>query len=90
MTTSPLPLLMSMKMFFHSGNLTTTNTLNWTTRRHLCISAAPVTSERVFSTADNIVLDRRTNLLIGYVERLVFLKENMKVTDGLQDIQWPG
>ena len=62
--------------------------LNWLGQLgDIYVSLQPLLLQRVFSTANNIVSDRRTNLLIGNVERLVFLKEKMKVIDSLQDIQ---
>ena len=59
-------------------------------RKNLCIPAASLTSERVFSTAENIYCSRRTNLSISKVEMLVYMKENTKQLSKIQDIEWPG
>jgi hypothetical protein len=45
-------------------------------RKFLCISGTSVRSERLFSTAGNIVTHRRTLLKPETVDRLVFLHEN--------------
>ena len=56
-------------------------------RKMLCIPASSSTSERVFSTAGNILTERRTCLSIDNIEMLVFIKENMKE---MKNITWPG
>ncbi|XP_065674180.1 zinc finger BED domain-containing protein 4-like [Hydra vulgaris] len=56
-------------------------------RKMLCIPASSSTSERVFSTAGNILTERRTCLSIDNIEMLVFMKENMKE---MNNITWPG
>ena len=47
-------------------------------RKFLWIPASSATSERVFSTAGNVVSERRTNLSIDNIEMLVYMMENMK------------
>ena len=44
--------------------------------KYLCIPATSTTSERVFSTAGNIVSKRRSNLSAKYVDMLVFMNKN--------------
>ena len=46
-------------------------------RKILCITATSVPSERLFSTAGNMVSEKRSCLLSENVDRLVFLYENM-------------
>ena len=46
-------------------------------RHYLCVPAASSKSERVFSTAGNIVTQKRTRLNAEKVEKMVVLKENM-------------
>jgi len=46
-------------------------------QRFLSSPATSVPSERLFSSAGDICLDKRTCLLAENVERLVFLKANM-------------
>ena len=59
-------------------------------RKILCVPAASSTSERVFSTAGNIISERRTNLNIGNIEMLVYMKENFRELDRLGVTDWPG
>jgi hypothetical protein len=47
-------------------------------RKYLGIPATEVASERVFSTAGNIITSRRTRLLPENAEKLVFLHHNLK------------
>ncbi|XP_065664644.1 E3 SUMO-protein ligase ZBED1-like isoform X2 [Hydra vulgaris] len=47
-------------------------------QKYLCITASSATSERVFSTAGNVVTARRTTLAIENVEKIVYIKENIK------------
>ena len=44
--------------------------------KYLCIPATSTTSERVFSTAGNIVSKRRSNLSAKHVDMLVFMNKN--------------
>ena len=44
----------------------------------LCIPGTSVSSERVFSTAGDILNAQRANLKAKHVDKLVFLKKNMK------------
>lgn len=48
-------------------------------RRYLAIPATSVPSERVFSTAGDIVTASRSALTADNVDKLIFLAENMKV-----------
>ena len=59
-------------------------------RKVLGIPAASSTSERVFSTAGNIISERRTNLNIDNIEMLVYMKENFRELDRLGVTDWPG
>lgn len=47
-------------------------------KRYLGIPATEVASERVFSTAGNIITDKRKRLSEEHVEQLVFLSTNSK------------
>ncbi|KAK3092690.1 hypothetical protein FSP39_005910, partial [Pinctada imbricata] len=47
-------------------------------RSILCILATSVASERVFSTAGDIVTAQRASLKPSHVDKLIFLKKNMK------------
>lgn len=58
-------------------------------RKILAIPASSATSERVFSTAGNICVPRRTSLSVANIEMLVYMKENMREFNKL-DIVWPG
>lgn len=44
----------------------------------LCIPATSVASERVFSTAGDIVTSQRACLKPAHVDKLIFLKKNLK------------
>ena len=46
-------------------------------RKYLCVSATSVASERVFSTAGNIVTARRNSLTSENVDMLTFLAKNL-------------
>jgi len=46
-------------------------------KKYLCISATSVASERVFSTAGNIVTARRNSLMPENVDMLTFLAQNL-------------
>jgi len=59
-------------------------------RKFLSIPAASATSERVFSTAGNIVTPRRTSLGVDNIEMLVFMKENMAMLNADPSVVWPG
>lgn len=47
-------------------------------RSYLCIPATSVASERVFSTAGDIVSSQRSSLRSDFVDQLIFLKKNLK------------
>lgn len=47
-------------------------------RKYLCVPATSVPSERVFSTAGDIVSAQRAALDSDKVDMLIFLKKNMK------------
>ena len=47
----------------------------------LTIPASSASSERVFSSAENICTVKRTNLSVRKMEQLVFMKENSKLLD---------
>ena len=47
-------------------------------KRYLCIPATSVASERVFSTAGDIVSSQRSVLRGDHADQLIFLKKNLK------------
>ena len=55
-------------------------------RRTLAILAASSSSERVFSTTGNICGDRRTNLSASKVEKLVYVKKNLRQMKKMNDV----
>ena len=61
--------------------------IKWLTLQHLAIPATQVTSERLFSSAGQIVSDRRTMLLPEHVEQLLFLKDYYKFILEMKDIE---
>lgn len=61
--------------------------IKYLTLQHLAIPATQVTSERLFSTAGQIVSDRRTLLLPEHVEQLLFLKDYYKFILEMEEIE---
>ncbi|XP_053376453.1 E3 SUMO-protein ligase ZBED1-like [Mercenaria mercenaria] len=51
--------------------------LSYLARKMLCIPSTSVPSERVFSTAGDIISDQRASLKPKRVDQLIFLKKNM-------------
>ncbi|KAI4810851.1 hypothetical protein KUCAC02_013779 [Chaenocephalus aceratus] len=47
-------------------------------KRYLCIPGTSVSSERVFSTAGDIVTAQRSALLPEHVDQIIFLNKNLK------------
>ena len=47
-------------------------------KRYLCVPATSVASERVFSTAGDIVSSQRSVLRGDHADQLIFLKKNLK------------
>ena len=52
--------------------------LSLTVKHYMCIPATSVPSERVFSTAGNLLTSRRQRLTPENVEMLMFLNKNYK------------
>ena len=50
-------------------------------RKYLAPPCTTVPSERLFSTAGNIVTDRRTRLDVGKLEMLLFLNKNIHLKE---------
>ena len=50
-------------------------------KKYLCIPATSVASERVFSTAGDLVTAQRSCLSCDQIDRLVFLKKNFDVNN---------
>ena len=59
-------------------------------RQILAFPASSASSERVFSSAGNICIVRRTNLSVSKMEQLVFMKVNSKLLDEISDLKWSG
>jgi hypothetical protein len=59
-------------------NLSRFPNLSLKSKMFLCVPPSSVASERVFSTAGNVIEEHRTRLLPEKAERLVFLKTNSK------------
>ncbi|CAG8522233.1 14764_t:CDS:2, partial [Cetraspora pellucida] len=52
--------------------------LEWWSRRYFAVPASSVPSERLFSNARNHVMDKHNRLDPDFLNKLVFLKKNMK------------
>jgi len=50
-------------------------------KRHLCVPGTSVPSERIFSTAGDIVSANRSRLAPDSVDRLIFLHKNLSIVD---------
>lgn len=50
-------------------------------QRHLCVPGSSVPSERIFSTAGDIVSATRSRLAPDSVDRLIFLQKNLSIAD---------
>ncbi|XP_051973794.1 E3 SUMO-protein ligase ZBED1-like [Xyrauchen texanus] len=50
-------------------------------KRYLCVPGTSVTSERVFSTAGDIITAKRSCLTPGHVNELLFLQKNLSIPD---------
>lgn len=48
-------------------------------RLHLCVPGTSVASERIFSTAGDIVEATRSRLAADNVDKLIFLQKNLKI-----------
>lgn len=48
-------------------------------KRYLCVPGTSVASERVFSTAGDIITAKRSCLTPGHVDELLFLQKNLKI-----------
>jgi len=55
------------------------NFLSTLAKRFLCVTATNVPSERLFSSAGNLLSERRSRLTPENVEKLLFLYENDKL-----------
>jgi len=47
-------------------------------KSYLCIPGTSVSSERVFSTAGDIITAQRSGLLPEHVDQIIFLNKNLK------------
>ncbi|XP_052408630.1 E3 SUMO-protein ligase ZBED1-like [Carassius gibelio] len=50
-------------------------------QKHLCVPGTSVASERIFSTAGDIVSAKRSRLAAENVDRLIFLQKNLKIQE---------
>ncbi|KAK9961837.1 hypothetical protein ABG768_007237 [Culter alburnus] len=50
-------------------------------KRYLCVPGTSVTSERVFSTAGDIITAKRSCLTPGHVNELLFLQKNLSISE---------
>lgn len=50
-------------------------------QQHLCVPGTSVASERIFSTAGDIVSAKRSRLAAENVDRLIFLQKNLKIQE---------
>ena len=48
-------------------------------KRYLCVPATSVASERVFSSAGDLVSAQRSSLHSEHVDKLLFLEKNLRV-----------
>ena len=45
-------------------------------KKFLCITATSVPSERLFSSAGNLIAEKRSRLMSDNIDKLIFLYEN--------------
>lgn len=48
-------------------------------RRHLCVPGTSVASEKIFSTAGDVVEASRSRHAANNVDKLIFLQKNLKI-----------
>ena len=54
--------------------------LSYMAKRYLCVPGTSVASERVFSTAGDIITAKRSCLTPGHVNELLFLQKNLSIS----------
>lgn len=74
----PIPLMLDPLLWWKSHE-SMLPLLSRKARQLLCIPATSVPSERVFSTAGDMLSAQRSTLKSKHVDYLIFLKKNMKV-----------
>lgn len=78
MTEPPLPADSNTLHWWKDTGCNKYPLLSTLTRKYLCVPGSSVRSERVFSTAGNIINKKRAALDPDQVDRLVFLANNIK------------
>jgi len=75
---APLPLGVVNPLDWWKGNQSKYPFLSHMAKKYLCIPGTSVPSERVFSTAGDIITAQRSALTPEHVDQILFLNKNLK------------